>query len=401
MNIKYIILIWLFGFSALRAQTPVSLDEALDIAYRNNASIQAASFYIQEAKSFSRSAFTPGKTLLYYQNEERNQELQGIESIGISQNIAFPGQYIYKKSLLELNLNISEAQLVIQKRNVARQTASSYYQLLFLHAQIKKVRFIDSLLINMLETSSERYKHGETGKLELVNARALSVEFKARLQKLLKDLRIEEKSFNSLLQAKDTFSVDQSEFKRLTVAYDELSNWKTEHPESHILSYKKKSASENVKYKRSFLFPDLNLQYYRQKVEGQSGYYGFNIGIYIPIWFKPQTSQLQAARNYESAIIKETENSTLLIQNQLEALQSALVKNEKILQYYEEEGRPLSQELTDVVQLEYQSGNIGYLEYLQSIRQAYEIELNYLAALNNYNQTVIQLNYWTYEIFNQ
>ena len=41
----------------------------------------------------------------------------------------------------------------------------------------------------------------------------------------------------------------------------------------------------------------------------------------------------------------------------------------------------------------YFAGEIGYIEFLENARQGYDIQLNYLEALNNYNQTVIQLEY--------
>ena len=41
----------------------------------------------------------------------------------------------------------------------------------------------------------------------------------------------------------------------------------------------------------------------------------------------------------------------------------------------------------------YQSGDISYIEYLQSVQISLEIERNYLQAIHNFNQTTINLQY--------
>jgi cobalt-zinc-cadmium resistance protein CzcA len=41
----------------------------------------------------------------------------------------------------------------------------------------------------------------------------------------------------------------------------------------------------------------------------------------------------------------------------------------------------------------YENGEIDYFQYIQSLENAAMIELDYLDNLNNYNQTVLELNY--------
>jgi heavy metal efflux system protein len=43
----------------------------------------------------------------------------------------------------------------------------------------------------------------------------------------------------------------------------------------------------------------------------------------------------------------------------------------------------------------YKAGAIDYLDYIQSLSRALTIKQNYLDALNNYNQTIISIDYIT------
>ena len=68
-------------------------------------------------------------------------------------------------------------------------------------------------------------------------------------------------------------------------------------------------------------------------------------------------------------------------------------KYEEALQYYEMEGKSLSEEILKTANISFKNGEIDFFQYIQSLENAYEIELQYLENLNNYNQAVIALNY--------
>ena len=63
------------------------------------------------------------------------------------------------------------------------------------------------------------------------------------------------------------------------------------------------------------------------------------------------------------------------------------------LKYYQTECLPMAESIINAAQLSYKSGDIGYIEYIQNIKDAIKIKTDYLAAINSYNQTIIQLNY--------
>jgi len=78
------------------------------------------------------------------------------------------------------------------------------------------------------------------------------------------------------------------------------------------------------------------------------------------------------------------------------ALNAKLIKQEKALKYYEEEGTVISDEILKTATLSFKNGEINYFQYILSLENAYEIKLDYLNSLNDYNQTVIAINYLTY-----
>jgi len=66
---------------------------------------------------------------------------------------------------------------------------------------------------------------------------------------------------------------------------------------------------------------------------------------------------------------------------------------DEALMYYETQGRHLSEEIIETAEQSFKHGEIDFFQFLQSIENAKEIEISYLETLNQYNQTVIDINH--------
>ena len=71
------------------------------------------------------------------------------------------------------------------------------------------------------------------------------------------------------------------------------------------------------------------------------------------------------------------------------------MKAEELLKYYEGTGLIQADQIFDAAMLSYRAGEIGFSEMYQFFTQAVDIRKNHLEALNDYNQAVINYNYYT------
>ena len=53
----------------------------------------------------------------------------------------------------------------------------------------------------------------------------------------------------------------------------------------------------------------------------------------------------------------------------------------------------MADEIIRMAEKSYLSGETDYLQYIQSLEGAGQIELGYLESLNQYNQTVLEMQY--------
>lgn len=100
--------------------------------------------------------------------------------------------------------------------------------------------------------------------------------------------------------------------------------------------------------------------------------------------------------------IAKTENQNQLVQmgHRIQNLKTVLSQKETALAYFETEGNPLANEILRMAQNSFQQGEIDYFQYIQSIENAYQIKIEYLNSLDEYNQTLLQLHYLTFNEIN-
>jgi cobalt-zinc-cadmium resistance protein CzcA len=161
---------------------------------------------------------------------------------------------------------------------------------------------------------------------------------------------------------------------------------------AYIRQYTEVQASI-VKNENSKYLPDFSIGYFNQSIDQVNGFEGLQIGMSVPIWAWSQSAKVKAARiemdkaqNHLNAEIMRTE---MELGNQFRQLE----KYTNILSYYETKALKQAEIILDHSLKSFRSGNINYIAYATASSEAFDIKIEYLNAINNYNQTIIRINY--------
>jgi len=122
---------------------------------------------------------------------------------------------------------------------------------------------------------------------------------------------------------------------------------------------------------------------------------GYQIGLKIPLLFSGNSAKIKASKLSIEIVNKQAEDYRIRLEAKQAMLFTELKKYEEALEYYDDEGENLSQEIFNTAKKSYQSGEINFFQYIQSMENALEILLDYLNNLNTYNQIVLEINYLT------
>lgn len=150
-----------------------------------------------------------------------------------------------------------------------------------------------------------------------------------------------------------------------------------------------------LKTERRKFLPDLNLEYFQGKSawSAPKTYHGFSIGLSLPLWFVPQRSRTRGAKLAYQASKQQAVYQQHAVKIKRDQLLKQLDKYLAAVNYYEKSGRQLSEALLRMASKSFRQGEINYVQYVLSIKDATDIQLNYLDNLFQYNQTIIQLHY--------
>lgn len=154
-------------------------------------------------------------------------------------------------------------------------------------------------------------------------------------------------------------------------------------------------ARTNSKFQKAQLLPAINAQYGRQSIEGEAGYYQYQIGLSIPLINPRQRAQYRAAR--VGVEIAEMELRAVR-RNYQAAWQAALanyLKTSRSWEYYREEGRALAEEQRRSALLMFREGAIDYLELITHLEEASATEMSAIDAFENYLNACFELEFYS------
>ena len=96
-------------------------------------------------------------------------------------------------------------------------------------------------------------------------------------------------------------------------------------------------------------------------------------------------TRLSAESRYEQTK-KNTESQYAILLQEWEKYRASL-------NYYQQSALPQAALILKHADKAYRSGDIGYVEYLQGLNTATALQVGYLETLNNYNQSVLRIEF--------
>jgi cobalt-zinc-cadmium resistance protein CzcA len=124
-----------------------------------------------------------------------------------------------------------------------------------------------------------------------------------------------------------------------------------------------------------------------QEVSGESGFYQYQLGVNIPLFFNSDKGKVQSAKiNREIAEQRKTQ-TTIQLKSEYAQAQQNYLKWKEAWNYYEKEALELAKEQRNGASIAYREGAIDYIGFLQLVKDAIEIEkqgwLTYQEYLNS------------------
>jgi len=413
LSLLLLLLIGSSYFNTTKAQPTktINLKQAVQMALDSNLAVRSSAYSVDVQKALKGASWDIPKTSIDGQYGQFNSYTKDNSFI-VSQPFAFPTVYINQNKLANASVKSTEWQLKVSQLEIATQVKQVYWQLAYLHSKQKLFAYQDSLYSGFLRAAELRAKTGETNRLEMITARSQSLEVRNLLEQVKADLVIYNQKLQTLLNTESVLYPADTVLHRADFSPIADSMALTGNPSVGYVQQQVEISRIEKKLERSRMMPDFSIGYFSQTLQGiqevngipltfgaDDRFTGIQAGIAIPLWFVPYTSKTKAAKLNEQVAQTNAEYYYQSLSGNYRSLMGEYAKYNNSLDYYEKQAIPEAGLIIDQATRSYKAGAMDYLDYVLNLNRALDIKQNYLDALNNYNQTIINIEFITGKIY--
>jgi cobalt-zinc-cadmium resistance protein CzcA len=400
------------------AQGPLTAPQAVTQALQTNGTVLAGTRALEAQQAVRRSAYDYGRTTItgsYGQYNSQNRDNQ----FTITQALALPGVYRSAAGLADARIAGQQAQLAQVQAELRRQVRLSYEQALHARHRLRVLRGQDSVYTEFLRSANLRFKTGEAARLEPATALVQQGEIRTQLLAARTDFRVAQRQLQVLLQVPTAIVVADSLLHPLallgaTTLADTTAPAGADtllsrtNPQARVLAQQVAERRAETRVAQAAGLPEFTVGYFNQSIIGYqrldaagtesyfgpgSRFQGVQAGVAVPLWRRPQKARVQAARLQEQVAQAGYDRYRAELAGRLDELLARRREQQQRLAYFEATALPQAAVITRLSTIGYKAGETGYSEYLLNLERARRLRLDYLDALLQHNQTVIELEY--------
>jgi len=385
------LLILLIAFNVSAQTIPISLEDARTIARQNYPAILAQRMQAQQAAQYgSVKSSHPAATISLSGDEYDFSKNSGIHAIGIQQNFNLPKANRIQQQLYKQQAKVAESQIALSELEVDLMVLQSYYQLVYQKQQQQEWADLASSYDDLALVCQQRLDAGETGKLPLVsaNAKQRNVRLQQQLARQEYDLALQ--NFNTYLLSDTLFDASLTALPEPRIIADRDL---TSHPIAQYYAQQAALINAQMAVSQSQLLPQLSTGLQLQKVQGDLLFFGYQLGVRVPLFKKAQNQKIDIAK---LGIEQQQQQKDLAIQQlerQQQYLQLQLQQLIENAQLYQTELIPQAMSDKDFYKEAFLVGHATYLEYQQSLEAIINYRMAYLKLLLQFHLTKAQLEY--------
>ncbi|AZB26184.1 CusA/CzcA family heavy metal efflux RND transporter [Chryseobacterium bernardetii] len=395
------ILVFLFCFIGLevKSQTPVTLEEAVDVALKNNRIIKNEKLKSEYSKALIRSASDIPQTGVTMDYGQINSALTDMK-FGISQNIAFPTVYKKQKNLYTEEWKKSLLNVSLKEYELKKAVSLTFYNILYWKEKEKLLQETLKLYTDFLDKASIRLKAGESNILEKTTASNQKSAIEIQLKQLNQELSVLKYQLQWLLNTETDFVPEDKKLFSGGLK-EELSS----HPVIQVLQQQKKVSEQQTALEKAKLLPGLQLAYNLNSFKGTGAddkvygsapqFHSVQLGVSVPVFSGGQKARIQAAKIAESVAENDIANMEFNLQNQRKKASGIYQANLDIVSRYESAELKNADVITETAKKQFLAGEINYLEFVILVNQAVTLKNSYTDAVWKLNQSAIELEYLT------
>ncbi len=382
----------------------IAVKDAIEIAEKNNPELNAMKNELEALGYRKTSVYSPEKTFINYAEEGVNGNFYAEKRFSIIQGFDFPLKTIYRASAINAERESLELKIDSRIREIKAEVKKTYSRLAY-YQQVLKIRQIQTSLADSLNKAVYfRFEAGYATELDKMKSEIFLEEARNDLNDIKVKLHVSRYDLFTLIgldpekQSYDIEFPDSLVYRDVEIIQNEVLGLLEKYPGVSSSMKKQEIYNNYAKAATADLLPDLNLAYHKHDYGDGFDFFGFEVGLSLPVWFFLD----QSAKAQEQTLLGENarwlhKQSLLAWKKEIEYSWHGYDESRKKIKRFNEKIRNKSLKLRELTFLAYREGQIGLLQMLDAEKIYLDNELRYLEELLNYYLNILDLEKFTNE----
>lgn len=385
------------------SQLRLSLDEALALFLRQNLNLLISKFGIEfatgqqiTARLFPNPVASIGALSSF--TGPLNPSNSGQVGFQVQQLFELAGKRGYRMESAGYGARSAEADFEDAIRQLGFTTKDAYYRIQLAHRRLALAEDNRDRFSRILEVNTIRFKKGYIAEVDLIRLRLQFIDFQRMVIQSIQEEESARADLRQLLRLSPATQLELTtdlDFKRLDPDIARLRTVALEtRPDvrSKKLTFSRREA--DLKLARAYRYPDVTIGagYAIQGPQGPDnpGQAALSLGLPLPLFNRNQGGIMQAEVAVQTA--EADLNRTLnQVENQVDIAYRNLIQSRRLVEAFLGGVLDDARSTLTIVERAYERGGATILDLLDAARTSRTIQQNFIEALFNYQQHVIQL----------
>ena len=372
-----------------------SMDEAVAIALANHPVARNAALAEQKDALMQRQAIEFSPTQVKYW--QRNTPTGNDHFWTVTQDFGTIPEHFRRTQHYRTATSARQSERILSLDEFAWQVKAAYMEMVYCRRRLQVMQDHNQYFEALISTAEIYLNTDSIPELAMVSAGTRYAAYQSRMYIAEEELKRAEIRLRQLLYLPDgKIEPNQKELELYQIHTDKLVERFDPVKHKAVDQAQLAEAKSAVSLEKSKLYPHIHAGYVYQQIEGLNNFQGWMAGLSVPLWMQPQRARIRQAEIDAQVKANQTEYRQFADGQHVETLQSLL--NEYFVQIsFSKENMLVEAKLTlEEVEKDFVAGRItNYAETFTKVNQAVSARLNHLEFINLYNQTALELEYYT------
>lgn len=391
------------GFDASIPGEKMTLQQCFELADKQNIALQTGRKAVEKAQVMQGTAWDLDKTEIAF---SQNPASSGDTDNGLtfSQSIEFPTVYTARRGQLKAETQAEKSRLNVTSQQLRLEIASAYYAMLYQTHRLQILLQQDSVIQRYCDVAAKRYKAGEARQLEFLSADRMRNDNRLEMTKVKNEAENLQTALMALLNtttpvvpAADNLVISQSSPMNAAFNYQQTADAQYQKDLISVLDQEVKCAktgyapSLSLALRSQLLIDSWDPYHINRQRFAEGNFFGFEVTVGVPLFYGATKAKVKAAqKDREVALLamqQEQREKERDYKQGYNRLQNAI----KRMEYYSGENMAKAKDIERLSTLEYENGEISYVEYASALQEAIDMRLKQAEVVNEYNEAVLAL----------